>query len=216
MQSESIKELAAALAKAQKDIKSAIKDKSVNEGRVRYKWADLAQVWDACKDALNDTGISISQLIQTNDNGDPYLETLLIHESGEWLKSSAPLYAVKKVYTKQPNGSTIITEEDTKDPQALGSAITYMRRYSLAAIAGVAVEDDDGETATGKNGDIYEKNTPTPPKINKIKLEQFKSQLDGCTHLDELKTLWLVVPPPYKNHLEEVKNNAKDRLSKAS
>lgn len=129
--SESIKELATALSKAQSEMKKAIKD-SVNpffeKGTTKGRYADLESVWDACREPLTKHGLSVIQL-PTMLNNEPALETMLAHSSGEWVSDVALLNPVKK------------------DPQGLGSAISYMRRYALAAAVGVIQTDDDGNDA---------------------------------------------------------------------
>lgn len=125
-QSESIKELATALAKAQGKITGALKDSE--NPFFKSSYADLASCWDACREALSANELSV---VQTLDR-EGYLVTTLLHSSGEWIRS-----AVK-----------MIPKDDS--PQAIGSCITYMRRYSLAAIVGIAQVDDDANAATGK------------------------------------------------------------------
>jgi hypothetical protein len=126
-QSESIQTIAKALVQVQKTMGRAIKDSS--NPYYKSKYADLGSVMDACIEQLNENGISVLQPMDVNDKGDPMLVTTLLHESGEWIKSFAIL-PVKELA-----------------PQALGSAVTYMRRYSLAAIVGVVQEDDDANAA---------------------------------------------------------------------
>jgi hypothetical protein len=118
--------LAAALARAQGQIKGAVKD-STNPG-YKSKYADLASVWDACRKALADNGLAVVQFTQIDTTG-PILVTRLLHVSGESEQGVTPLLMGKQ------------------DMQALGSAITYARRYGLAAMVGVAPEDDDGNAA---------------------------------------------------------------------
>lgn len=124
-----IGELAKALAKAQMEIKNASKE-GFNP-HFKSKYADLSAVWEACHEALNKNGLAITQVTKTIDK-QLFLETLLIHESGEYVSSEYP----------------VRPQKDT--PQAYGSALTYARRYSLAAICGVcpADEDDDGNAAS--------------------------------------------------------------------
>ena len=124
-QSEKIDLLATALAKAQENMGRAVKDKSNNFYKSKY--ADLGSIMDACMRVLNAESISVTQLV-SNSEGNAYLVTRLMHSSGQFIESSCPLYVDK---SKQPM-------------HALGSAITYARRYGLAAICGVAQEDDDG------------------------------------------------------------------------
>lgn len=126
--SESIKELATALAKAQAEIENA--SKTSNNPHFKSKYADLAEVLNTVRPVMASHGISIVQMPSFVD-GIASVETLMMHASGEWLSSvaSAPV-------TKQ-------------DAQGVGSCITYLRRYSMAAHAGIAQEDDDGNSAVG-------------------------------------------------------------------
>lgn len=121
--SEYINELAKALSQAQRELKNAVRDADNPFFKSRY--ATLSSVWDACRDSLSKYGLSVSQGTDMNFN----LITLLMHESGQWIKTVLALPLTKK------------------DIQALGSEITYARRYALAAIIGVAVDDDDGNQA---------------------------------------------------------------------
>lgn len=122
---ESLAALAKALAKAQAELKNPPKDKT--NPHFRSKYADLATVRDWVLPVLNRHGLSVVQL-PCEWCGRPALLTLLMHESGEYFGAYLPL-----LLTKQ-------------DPQGLGSALTYARRYALQALAGVAADEDvDGE-----------------------------------------------------------------------
>ena len=127
--SESIAALAAALAKAQSEIRSAAK--TSDNPFFKSKYADLAAVWDACREPLTKNGLSVIQLPGAVGSA-VSLTTVLAHASGEWISGRL----------------TIVAKDD--GAQAIGGAITYARRYALAAIAGIAQDDDDGNTATGK------------------------------------------------------------------
>lgn len=130
MKSESIAKLADALAKAQKVIKSAAKD--ATNPHFKSKYADLPAVWDACREPLTTNGLSVTQTTRVLDNGTMSLVTTLLHTSGEWVEGDYLLNPVKT------------------DPQGFGSAMTYARRYALMAIAGIAPDEDDGESAQGR------------------------------------------------------------------
>ena len=125
--SDSIKELATALAKAQATMAGAKKD-STNP-HFRSKYADLASIWEACRDALTSNGIAVVQMTRATAEEAVIVETRLMHSSGEWIEGEL-LVPVTKA-----------------DAQGFGSALTYARRYSLAAAVGVAPEDDDGAAA---------------------------------------------------------------------
>jgi len=124
---ESLTELATALSKAQSEMKGASKD-NVNP-HYKSRYADLASVWDACRIPLTKNGLSIVQRVRINAEGNSYLETLLLHCSGQYLCSEYPLNPVKN------------------DPQGFGAAITYARRFSLMGMVGICPEDDDGESS---------------------------------------------------------------------
>ena len=127
--SESIKELATALNKAQAEMSGA-KKKATNPF-FKSKYSDMNAVVDAVRIPFCDNGLSYSQFPIFNDKC-VGVETILMHSSGEWISSTLMLPMTKQ------------------DPQAAGSAITYARRYSLQAIAGIPSEDDDGNTASAK------------------------------------------------------------------
>ena len=127
LQSDQINELAAALAKAQGEIKTAPKD-STNP-HFKSGFASLGAIWHACLGALGGQGLSVTQMVCPLLDRE-YVVTQLMHASGQWLRSYTPIINSKK------------------DAQGLGSAITYARRYGLAALLSVQTgEDDDAETA---------------------------------------------------------------------
>mgnify|MGYP000694539302 CR=1 FL=1 len=127
LQSESIGALAEALAKARAQIENATKDSK--NPHFKSTFASLASVINATSSELAKQNLVVVQSPTTIDK-EIYLVTTLIHSSGEWVKSYCPLILNKN------------------DMQGLGSALTYARRYALAAIAGITQEDDDGNSAS--------------------------------------------------------------------
>lgn len=127
--SETIGALAAALAKAQAEMDSAKKDATNPYFNSRY--ADLASCWAAARKPLTANGLAVIQTTGLSEAG-VIVETTLAHSSGEWITSDLLMPLVKK------------------DSQGVGSAITYGRRYALAAIVGLVTDDDDGEAAMGR------------------------------------------------------------------
>lgn len=128
--SESIGTLAKALAKAQGAIKPAAK--GAENPFFKSSYADLPAIVKACRDELTKNDIAVIQ--RTGYEGETLLlETILAHSSGEWISGVYPVKPVKA------------------DPQGMGSAITYARRYALAAMVGVVAEDedDDANAASG-------------------------------------------------------------------
>lgn len=128
--SESIKNLAASLCKAQAEMGGAVKDSK--NPFFKSDYADLTSVIKAIKEPFANHGLSYTQF-PTNDDGRIGVSTLLMHESGEYLEHSYTLPTTKA------------------DPQAAGSAITYARRYALQSIAGIPTADDDAESAMLRN-----------------------------------------------------------------
>jgi hypothetical protein len=135
--SDQINELAAALSKAQAAIQPAVKDaenlgfKNAKTGKAS-KYADLAAVWDACRGPLSANGLSVVQLPADAEAGRVALTSMLMHSSGQYISATFSMRLM----------------QDT--PHGAGSALTYLRRYALAALVGVvADEDDDGNAASG-------------------------------------------------------------------
>jgi hypothetical protein len=131
--SDDIKELAGAMLKGQSEINPAIKDASNPFAKSRY--ATLNSVINASREALLTHGVWVVQYPVPVEQGHLGLITRLIHaSSGQWL-SCLLVMPLSKV-----------------DPQGYGSALTYARRYSLASMVGLITEDDDAESARGRQG----------------------------------------------------------------
>jgi hypothetical protein len=138
--SESIIELAKALAKAQAELGNPKKNTDNTYFKSRY--ADLSEVINVSKPVLSAHGLSIIQLLSFKDN-QVCCETIMLHVSGEFISETLCLPVAKY------------------DSQSIGSGGSYARRYSWAAICGIAQEDDDGNIATG-NGEKL-KSDKKPP-----------------------------------------------------
>jgi len=123
-----MKNIASALVRAQRGFAPALKT-STNP-HFRSKYVDLAGCIEAVVDALNAAGIALIQRT-SEDNTGVTVETVFVHESGEMLECGKLHVPASK-----------------QDPQGYGSALTYARRYSLMAAAGIAPEDDDGNAAS--------------------------------------------------------------------
>jgi len=138
--SEIITDLVASLVKFQAAITSVKKTETNPYYNSRY--ADLDAVWDMIRKPLTDNGLAV---VQTTEIGDERLAliTTLVHTSGQWWEFRYPLVPMKQ-RAKEEGGGWWPAE----DPQSIGSAITYARRYSLSAMLGISSEeDDDGEKA---------------------------------------------------------------------
>ena len=125
--SESIAKLATALSIVQGKLSHAKKD-SANPF-FKSKYADLESVWDACRSLLAENGLCVMQFPGEFLEGCMSLNTILAHSSGEYIKQTMEVPVTKL------------------DPQGAGSALTYMRRYALAAVVGVVQADDDANAA---------------------------------------------------------------------
>ena len=137
--SDDLNELGAALAKAQGAMKGASKD-SVNPF-FKSKYADLASVWKACGEHLAANGISVVQMPESQGN-QVAVTSMLLHSSGQYITNRLKVTAAKA------------------DVQGVGSAITYARRYALAAMVGIYTEDDDGNSAVQgrqQQGRVYQR-----------------------------------------------------------
>lgn len=151
MQSENIAEIAAALAKAQAAIKSPPRNRTVTvktkDGRsYTFDYTTLDELIEAVRRPLTDNGLWFVQTL-ANGDGRYRLRTMLVHSSGQWIASETPILA------------------GSNSNQEFGSALTYMKRYSLAALLGVASdEDDDGNAAEGNERIAQARGQASGPK----------------------------------------------------
>lgn len=128
--SNTIGALAKALAAAQAELKPAIK--SAENPYFKSSYADLTTCLEAVLPVFSKHGLAICQTTNVTQDGiKAILNTVLMHESGEWIMGSYP-----------------IVSKDATNPQAIGSAMTYAKRYALCALTGLGTHDDDGHTAT--------------------------------------------------------------------
>ncbi|MGR6762691.1 ERF family protein [Paenibacillus sp. T2-29] len=137
--SESISNIAAALAKFQGEVKQPKKD--TNNPFFNKKYVPLEGVVSVITEPLSKNGLSYFQSTATVDEN-VIVKTMVMHESGEFIESDElklPGYQIQKGGGKDFN------------PQGIGAAITYGRRYSLTAALGIASEDDD-DGNTGSQG----------------------------------------------------------------
>lgn len=154
--SETIGALAKALSKVQSELRPAAKD-SANPF-FKSKYADLNSVWDSCRELLTENGLSVVQTNQIATDG-VIVETILLHSSGQYI------------------GGELFLPLAKSDPQGVGSAITYGRRYGLAAIVGIVADEDDDGNATSKPPKQKQNDAPMPDRI--LKAQQSIRQLGG-------------------------------------
>lgn len=165
--------IAAALAAAQAEMGKALKQ--ANNPHFRSKYADLGNVADACMPALNRHGIAVIQPTIDDDTG-RYVETRLIHSSGETLSCRVPLIVQKN------------------DMQGYGSAVTYARRYGLMCMAGIAPEDDDGNAAAAAAPKRDERQDKRPRNEGPDPALIAVESLHNAATLDALAAIWGDLP----------------------
>lgn len=131
--SEQIGDLIAALSKAQGEMTFAKKDSKNPFFKSTY--SDLASIWEAIRAPLTHNALAVTQTLEHTEDGLIAVDTLLAHASGQWVRGR------------------MAARPGKEDVQAAGSCCTYLRRYSLAAICGIAPSDsdDDGEAAMARN-----------------------------------------------------------------
>lgn len=158
-QTDDIKELVAALAKAQGKFQTAKFNKQ--NPHFKSKYADLSSIMDACRQPLSENGLMVMQYSEMI--GEKLsLVTMIAHTSGQWIKSYLPLFPARM------------------DSQSIGSCMTYAKRYSLSAMLGIVADEDhedDGETAVGRGKHVESPKKEAAKKENepqKISTEQLK------------------------------------------
>jgi hypothetical protein len=170
-------ELFAALAKAQAEVENATKG-STNP-HFKSKYADLAEVLNTVRPTFAKHGLSLLQ--STGFEGSLVsVETVIGHEGGGFISSIASCVPAKS------------------DAQGIGAATTYLRRYGLAAMTGVAQEDDDGQSAAhAREPEPVRAREPEPVQARKSSAQAkregewqaFTSEVDACQSLEEIELL---------------------------
>lgn len=162
--SETIAELSKAFAKTQKEMKQPLKD--ANNPFFKSKYVPLENVVEAITESASKNGLSFTQYPSSDEAGNVTVGTLVMHESGEWIEYDP----IKMKPVKN-------------DPQSIGSAITYAKRYALSAIFGITSDqDDDGNEATqAKKQPAKKVNDPV------ISVEQANHYLKEIATISEAK-----------------------------
>ena len=167
--SEQINELAAALAKAQAEMQTAL---LTNDNPFfKSKYAGLAEIVKASRPALTRNGLAVVQCIKPGTENYEALSTLLLHSSGQWIESSINIKPLKQ------------------DVQSFGSYISYLRRYGYAALVGVITgdEDDDGEIAMqeARKTNYRIPAESSDAKITKEQIEELNYELADWSELSK-------------------------------
>lgn len=176
--SESIEQIAAALSAFQGSVKQPkltkeVKVKTKTGRDYTFKYADLSACADAAAPALKENGLAVTQIIC-----DWTLITLLTHSSGQWIKSELPIQLNQNF-----------------DYQALGSAITYIKRYSYCAILGIVADaDDDANAACGNEAQVNDRGTKSAASqggfYSGAQLQDAIARLEQCKTKAEATALW--------------------------
>jgi hypothetical protein len=155
-------ELTKALINVQRSVQGATANKT--NPHLKNKYADLGSVWSTCRDLLADNGLAVTHVFRESTNGETVTcVAMLLHVSGQSITSTLTL---------RPGKNT---------PQEMGSAITYARRYTLASLVGIVVDDDDdGNAATRK-----EQNAPKGIEARKAEVKAALKAYKGADK-DEL------------------------------
>ncbi len=170
--SDEIKDIAASLAKAQGQIEGA--KRNAKNPHLQVNYANLAAVWDACREPLSVNGLGFMQFPDVQ-SGVLILDSMLTHETGQWIRHifSMPVHKL--------------------DAQGIGTVITYAKRYAMCAILGIASDDDDDDaqsaTDAAKNAPRQNQNRTqpkpepkpepedAPPPVTKSMMDEIKAQI---------------------------------------
>jgi hypothetical protein len=192
--SPTVGELAKALARAQGVMRPAKKERS--NPFFKSSYADLATLWETARSALSDNGMAVIQSTEFAD-GEMFIVTVLLHESGEWVRGRYRLKPVKD------------------DPQSVGSAITYARRYALSAMVGITSEDedDDGNAATG----LAARRRLVDVRLREALCDEVVRRLNAAESIEAVKEAWSASTPSIRavlsmdDTIAERLREAKDR-----
>lgn len=155
--SEPVDKIFPALIKAQSEMGNA--KKSAVNPFFKSKYADLAEIIEVSKTLLSENGLGVIQ--SPGGSGNSVTVTCrIIHVSGQWIEDTITMNATKN------------------DPQSIGSAITYGRRYQLAALFNIAQEDDDGNEGSGKS-DNAKADTQKQEQQKNVDLERLSVTLES-------------------------------------
>jgi hypothetical protein len=179
-------EFASALVKMQGEIEGALKGKA--NPAFRSKYADLGACWDACRDALQANKLAVLQFVTEAPAGSVGIKTAIFFgPTGESLSETA-----------------FIPVKDATNPQALGSAVTYGRRYGLCAAIGICPEDDDGNSAAAVKATSTASKVLPGPSL--VETPNVWAQFDALPDVAQQKTFYsqvkaMVIPEPEKTQL---------------
>jgi hypothetical protein len=162
--SENINELAAALAKAQAELKNPPRSREVSVrmksgGTYKFRYAPLEDILEMARPILSKNGLAITHLV-----GGTELKICLLHESGQYIESTVPLRPAEA------------------GPQAFGSEITYKRRYTVTAMLGISADDDEDGNLSNGNGFTAKPPSSGSNQPNQPQPSSEPPKIDGITY----------------------------------
>jgi hypothetical protein len=188
--SDTINEIAGALAKAQAEIQNVVKD--AKNPHFKSDYATLDAITDTVRPVFAKHGLAVVQMPSYAD-GIVTVETLLTHSSGQWIRGATAAPIAKA------------------DPQGVGSACTYLRRYSLAAIAALAQTDDDGHAASSQPPARTQ-----PARVAPAGYENWLTEMEATADegVDALQVAWKNSPADKRSHLQTTNNPKWEAIKK--
>lgn len=215
--SNEINELADAFSKAQGLMKNASKDAS--NPFFKSSYATLASVIEALREPFALNGLSFMQPCDFKEDGTILVETIILHSSGQWISGTITGKALPKII-KDRNGNMIDKIEN--DPQAVGSLISYLKRYGLQAMVGIASADDDAEEAMSRTPQYQAKPQPkqvAQPVVNRepsdplfVKIIGLMEKVAGDKFADKAKLAILLEEMKVKTSSEIKSLSEQDKL----
>lgn len=172
--SEQVGELVSALAKAQAEFTPAVKDS--HNPFYDAKYADLNAVINAVRPALNKNGIAMMHTLESDLERQCAIVTVGLYHGEQFMEVKVEAPATGRAKKDERNEGVAPTKFDV---QTIGACWSYLRRYTLQAICGLASEDDDGESLAGSNKPIPTKTSTLCPNCGKDAIIKGREEYGG-------------------------------------
>lgn len=186
--SSRIELLAEALASAHAEMPAIAKDKMADTGKFTYTYADLSTILSITRPVLAKAGIVVLQPATVEAKGTVKIRTVVLHTSGQWMSECLT-----------------VPVTDAGDPQKLGSAMSYGRRYSYCSLLGIQPEDEDDDGQAGSTEQRQERKGRRPAAVQTASGEEYitdaqKTRLLGILreHKIDAKTFGTSIQTSYK------------------
>jgi hypothetical protein len=216
-------ELRKALVGALSELKNPVKD--ADNPFFKSKYVELSTILDLVRPVLEKHGLAVSQpVVKWEDK--MYVKTTILHETGEMTMGLYPVVPKRPKPIKDKKGECIALDQGdgTDDPQAMGSAITYARRYSLCAALSIAGagEDDDGNRASRRSDEKPGKSLERQLSDSLALESMIKAAGDVSTEggfqlwKEQARELFRELPDKAKSRLQEAANSLNEKFGKES